>query len=207
LVGHWRFDEGAGDKARDSSAKRRDGRIKNGAERVPGPVGTALKLDGKVGYVEVADAPGLRITGDLTIALWIRWTGDLRDYARLVGKGNQKHRTYGLWLRNQGVVLFQQYANGKDIVSLNGKAKIQKNKWYHLAAVVAGNEIRLSINGKLDSKKTRAGTPSTSADPLTIGYGTYHSYFLGVLDDVRIYNRALGAEEVTSLFRLGRPPQ
>jgi hypothetical protein len=57
------------------------------------------------------------------------------------------------------------------------------------------------INGALDVSATRTGSAPTNSDPVTFGYAGYHSYFAGVLDDIRIYNRALASNEVSALAK------
>ena len=71
--------------------------------------------------------------------------------------------------------------------------------WYHVAAVVRGSNVSLYINGKLDASGKRSIAAPTTTEPLTFGYGGWNDHYPGILDDVRIYNRALTAEEIAKL--------
>ena len=57
--------------------------------------------------------------------------------------------------------------------------------------------------GHFNLSGTRNITAPTTTDPVTFGYGGWNDYYPGVLDDVRIYNRALTADEIAGLASLG----
>jgi hypothetical protein len=59
-----------------------------------------------------------------------------------------------------------------------------------------GANMRLYVNGSLVAERPGSGTPRASAGPLRIGAGSRGRFFKGRIDDVRIYNRALGADAI-----------
>jgi hypothetical protein len=73
------------------------------------------------------------------------------------------------------------------------------NNWYYVAGTYDGAYARLYINGNFNNQAAGTGSISTSALPLTIGGGSGIN-FNGLLDDVRIYNRALSAAEIQALY-------
>jgi len=88
---------------------------------------------------------------------------------------------------------------------------ISLNTWYHLALAFTGSEERLYVNGALVSTVSCTRTPPTTqylafgaTDSQTSGGFDSTAYFTGKMDDVRLYNRALSASEITQLYNLGR---
>jgi hypothetical protein len=112
------------------------------------------------------------------------------------------NRNYGVWF-GPAVgyqVVFQEYsAPATQSVWAQSTTALLPFVWYHVAATMSGNQATVYINGVQDGVATRTGTAVTTADPLTFGYAGFHTRYPGVLDDVRIYNRALSATEVAAL--------
>ena len=200
LVGYWSFDEGSGTVVYDYSGNNNHGTLTNGPTWTQGKVGGALSFDGVNDYVNVPDAPTLRITGDITIVFWMNKRSEATDWQRLVGKGNSTYRNYGVWEESGSGkrILFQQYGGGCWFFSSH---TVDISQWYFIAAVRQN-----LINGKIfiNDMITQAGcssvSPHTSADPLTIGYAGFHTYFPGLIDEVRIYNRALSGAEIQAIY-------
>ncbi len=74
LVGWWKFDEGTGTAALDSSGNGNHGTIYNGAAYVPGVSGTALEFDGTDDYVEVPHSSSLNAGNQITVEFWMKTT-------------------------------------------------------------------------------------------------------------------------------------
>ena len=89
------------------------------------------------------------------------------------------------------------YANiGGGDRSAAGTAALALNTWSHLAATYDGTTLRLFVNGTQVSSQTMAGSITASTGALRIGGNTvWGEYFAGLIDEVRIYNRALTAAE------------
>jgi len=122
------------------------------------------------------------------------------DWQRLVGKGNSTYRNYGVWEESGSGkrILFQQYGGGCGFFSSH---TVDISQWYFIAAV-RQNLIngKIFINDMIKQAGCSSASPYTSADPLTIGYAGFHKYFPGLIDEVRIYNRALSDEEIKTLY-------
>lgn len=205
LVGWWTLDEVAGTVAEDVSGQKMKGQISGATEWTPGYLGKALKFKGGNSQVTVPDAPALRITGDLTIAIWFRKDQEAPDWSRLIGKGDQNSRNYGLFVggvsQRSEPLLFQQWdASKRELVALSSKTVLPVGKWHHVAVVVRGDEVELFLDGRVDASRTRApGAPVTSDHPLTFGYPGFLQPLMGSLDDIRIYRRALLIGEIQVL--------
>jgi hypothetical protein len=200
LVGYWSFDEGSGTIAKDYSGNGNDGTIYGGATWTTGKVGSALSFDGVNDYVNVPDATMLRIPGDITIVFWMKKKLEATDWQRIVGKGNSAYRNYGVW-EEAGTgkkILFQQYGGGCNFFS-NGTVEL--NQWYFIASVRQNLTVgKIFINDQITQASCSSGSTYTSSDPLTIGYAGFHTYFPGLIDEVRIYNRALSDSEIKALY-------
>ena len=85
-------------------------------------------------------------------------------------------------------------------VSVRGTAKLATGVWTHLAVTYNGTILRYYVNGVQVSTLSRTGAITTSTGPLRIGgNGSWATEFLtGRIDEVRVYNRALTAAEITS---------
>lgn len=203
LVGYWRMDEGSGTTAFDSSGYGHQGSLINGVSRVTGMVGSgALSFDGSNDYVTVANTTVLQLTGDLTVALWMKRSSDPGTSRQLFGKGSGTQRNYSLMHETgTGKILFQQNTSAGATLSLSSATSLTSGIWYHVTVVRQGNAVSLYLNGRLDASGTFASAATTaSTDALLIGAQTTAAgYFPGVLDDVRLYKRALSAAEVTVL--------
>jgi hypothetical protein len=202
LVLHWKLDDLSGTSAADSSGHANTGTLANGPIWTTGMSAGALSFDGVDDKVSATDKTNLRITGNISIAFWMKKTSEATDWQRLVGKGNSTVRSYGVWEESGAGkrLLFQQYnSSGSSVLDLFSTTNLNVGTWYHVACVVNGNNAQIYINGVLDSSGTRSGTPGISSDPFSIADGGVYGKFPGSLDDVRLYNRALSALEISTI--------
>ena len=78
-----------------------------------------------------------------------------------------------------------------------GTRPLPLRRWSHLAATYDGTTLRLYVNGTLASSRAVSGAMPSSTGPLRIGGNSvWGEYFTGLIDEVRVYNRALSAAEV-----------
>jgi len=199
LVGWWGLDEVAGTTAADCSGNGHNGTLLNGPTWTTGTVGGALRFDGTNDSVSVPDAADLRLGTTMTIAFWVQKDANPTNYTRLIGKGSSSLRNYMVWSYSTGTLLFQFQRTDGAYLNLFSTTALQVGSWYHVACTYNGSNAAIYINGVLDASLAFSGTPVTSTDPLTFAYGGWNEYHKGLLDDVRIYNRALSASEIASL--------
>ena len=82
-------------------------------------------------------------------------------------------------------------------MSAIGTAALPLNTWTHLAVTFGAGTLRLYVNGVQVGTQVVSGSLVTSANPLTIGgNGVWSEWFAGLIDEVRIYNRALTQAEI-----------
>ncbi|MFB0553778.1 MAG: LamG-like jellyroll fold domain-containing protein [Phycisphaerae bacterium] len=204
LVGWWKFDEGAGSTAADSSGNGNHGALNGPVEWVDGYYGKALSFTGPYNYVLVQDSPSLNPTREITIAAWINpsWTGNNRILQKSSGQGDNQYRLLKEWGDNLRLDL-----PGVGLLQVTGNLPTF-GEWTHLAATYDGSSMKIYYNAVVVGEMAASGDMSTSTGTLCIG--TKHETapagdeFRGMLDDVRIYNRALSQSEIK---RLGGNPK
>jgi hypothetical protein len=80
---------------------------------------------------------------------------------------------------------------------IRGAAPLALNTWTHLAVTYDGSVLNMYVNGQLVATRAQSGSIVTSSSPLRIGGNSvFGEYFVGLIDDVRVYNRALTASEI-----------
>jgi hypothetical protein len=195
LVGYYKLDEATGTVAHDSSGFGYDG-------TVTGPAGssgwrpTGGKINGAwLNYSNSIDIPSNvlnNFTGDFSIALWVNTNNAVQALAYKnvpsagVGSMIQGYR-FGIY----GTTL-QMYLDG---VIKSSKLPIIPDQWTHVAVVKSGTSLTFYVNGVADTPITvpAAVTPTNSPLVLSVGGG-------GLLDDVRLYDRALSGAEVQTVM-------
>jgi hypothetical protein len=202
LVGWWRFDEGTGNVAKDSSGNGNDGTI-SGASWVDGKYGKALSFDGASDYVQVSSITSLQITGALTLSAWVK-LDSLTGSSAIVAKGWLGE----YWWRIEvgGQMLFGHGDNWGNIEEIySGAAGIVSGEYFHLAVVRNPVTMKLYfyVNGVQLSSPDYTTLTGTSNQPVLIGKDSGGAYLDGIIDEVRIYNRALSATEIGNLFQKG----
>jgi PKD repeat protein len=201
LVAGWSFDEGTGTLARDSSSNANSGTLGGGvAWTAAGRYGGALTFDGVDDWVTVPDSASLDLAGPMTMTAWVRPT-TLGPWRQVLLKESTSGLTYALYATNANANRPNAHLSigGVDREAA-GTSAIATNTWTHLAATYNGSAIRLYVNGTLVRTVNRTGAVALSDGPLRIGGNSvWGEWFAGQLDDVRVYNRALSAAEVTTV--------
>ena len=149
--------------------------------------------------------PAIDFTGEFSITTWVRAYWWNANWAPVVYRSDA---TYGI--RNNrsqpGQLHFRvKDANDRRGTNLMSNAILERNCWYHVAAVFKpGKFMRIYINGKLDSETTERVPKTLAADKKSrfhLGGTGKDNYFAGLLSDVHFYDHALTPEEVLSLYR------
>ena len=195
VVGAWLLD---GD-ASDSSGNGNDGTLVGDPQWVDGKVGGALAFDGD-DVVEAPDSDNLRLGMSQTVMAWINPTEDVGDWVRLVGKGASDPRNYGMWRQSDGDILFQIYPGCNCWEDGNAATNAPINTWTHVAGTYDGAQMKLFINGVELVAADCAAEPATSEDPLTIGFAGFHTYFIGLIDEVVVLNSVLTEDDIADIM-------
>ncbi|MHC4705698.1 MAG: LamG-like jellyroll fold domain-containing protein [Planctomycetota bacterium] len=211
LIGWWKFDEGAGSLADDSSDYDNDGTIETVDVNVwwvagPNDVNYALDFDG--GRVRVSDTAILRPANQVSASAWIKYSQD-QDSARVVVKGPDNREAYGLEVSGDDKLVFyvREHDFDPNVTSYQRYAvssqDLDTEEWMHIAGSFDGNSISCYINGQLAASADANFTPPLSQDTNDLAIGSMsdddRAPFRGTIDDVRIYDYGLSPEEIAWL--------
>src|SRR3989338_3532519 len=200
LVGYWSFDDGAGFSATDFSGKNNTGVFPGGTANptwVDGKRSKALNFDGGDDYVDVGMV--LNLAGDRTISLWLKTANShpVETHAAVVAKWDGTG--YIFWV-HAGDVKWGD-AESSELVWTGGEAIIEDNQWHFLTATRAGSTGAIYFDGQL---KASGGVFTDSATTNRFSIGAYSNgssgRYGGLIDEVRVYNRALTPSEVEGLY-------
>ena len=162
---------------------------------VAGRFGAALGFDGVNDWVTVGDASSLDLTNGMTVEAWVRPSA-LGGWRTVVFKERSGGVVYGLYADQAGGrPLGQVFFGGER--SAVGSGSLPLTVWSHLAATFDGVVVRLFVNGVQVGSLAASGSMAASTGPLRIGGNSvWGEWFAGVIDEVRVYDRALSPAEI-----------
>ncbi|MDO8620440.1 MAG: LamG-like jellyroll fold domain-containing protein, partial [bacterium] len=198
LLSHYKFDEGSGTTAGDSAGSFA-GTLMNGPTWTTGKVGSgAIQFDGADDYIAFSN---LKLSNQFTFSFWARTEGVAVSSPFSVMAGQ-----WGTYIsdcsQNASFLSVTTMVGGQE--NVGGSACARTGAWTHYAGTYNGSVARLYVNGAETGALNKTGTVNSNFLSFSIGRfsgGGYH--FSGAVDDVRLYNRALFASEVTELYNLG----
>ena len=191
-------------EAHDSSLYGNHGTIYEAAWVSDAPYGpyrgSALHFDGEDDYVDCGNDASLDLTEAATVEAWI----NIETYSvvqRIVSKlGDAPRNGYDLYVGitsgDDGYVRWVVARNGEFAYPYS-TTELSLNTWYHVVGTFDGGTARLYINGREENAMEAAGPIGSTPVNLNVGRwpgGSYH--FNGIIDRVRVYNRALSQAEV-----------
>ncbi len=199
--------------------------VGSGNQFVASKVNTGFQSGGQGSLVLVNDAPNLDVT-ELTIEAWIRfntinghnmpyvWKGDSGGTNLTTPYGIGINGPFGVSVSPNGVVSGTP-GPGKVVVTLSdsvvdhvilSNTTLVVATFYHVALTVDGSKVRIYISGSLDTEIGQIVTLFNSNFPLQVGSlisALGPNFFPGPIDELTMYNRALSAAEIQSIFNAG----
>jgi glucose/arabinose dehydrogenase/chitodextrinase len=195
LVAAWGMNEGSGSGVADASGNGNNGSV-SGAVWAAGRYGQALRFDGVNDVLVIPDSSSLDLTTALTFEAWVYPTATLSSWKAILQKEVDAYFLNASTNNNRLGV--GGTFSGVCCTVLRGPSGLTPNQWTHVAATYDGAWLRLYVNGVQVASRTRSGSLEVNALPLRIGGSTYPGeFFPGLIDEVRIYNRALSAAEIS----------
>ena len=198
LVLYFSFDELNGNQTIDHSQYQNHGTLAGTPLLVDGKFGKALKFNGESDWVEVPHHDSLTVDKAVTIMAWIhtpRHRGPRgASWQGIIAKSNRP-RSYSLYTEASGKL----HLSVDKFVGTASSEKVALNEWQHVVAQMEDGWHRYWINGKnVGNFRVNASLPG-SADKASVRIGNTHEasrQFLGLIDEVKIYNRALTEAEI-----------
>ena len=196
LVLAYSFDQGSGTSVPDASGKGNAGTLTSTSWSTGGKYGGALSFNGSSSWVTAADNATLDLTNGMTLEGWVNPTAAGTTWRTLLIKQNTNALVYSLYA-NTDTARPSGHVFTSTEFDTRGTAALALNAWSFLSATYDGATLRLYVNGTQVSSKAVTGSMPNSTGVLRIGGNSvWGEYFAGLIDNVRVYNRALSASEI-----------
>ncbi|MDD5144693.1 MAG: LamG domain-containing protein [Candidatus Pacebacteria bacterium] len=206
-VGYWKFDEGSGYTAYDSSGNSINGTLKNfdfddDSNWESGKVAGALEFDGTNDYVDVPDQSATLWDNDFSLSVWVKTDTVANGSAYIVSAAGTRNSELR---RNTSTIEYKIWTGAVEqkVVS----PTISAGVWYHVVFTRSKtNGMKLYLNGNLEATNTYTGDAASRSMSDSIGQlGDNSNYWDGSIDEVKIWDRALSADEIAWEFNRGGP--
>ncbi len=209
-VGWWKLDESSGTTAVNAAGNKLNGQLSGNPRWSPGggALGGALEFDGQRDWIEFADSGDLDFRNGLTVAVWVKPRAVGKTPETLLAKGEawRLHRIGGTGNFEFALTGPQTTGASKGkSPNLVFKEALTDDHWHQLVGVYDGKRIALYVDGEEKAAVTASGALAVNNVPVTLGENAASRgrLFGGWLDDARLYNRGLSAEEVKALHTDG----
>jgi hypothetical protein len=170
-----------------------------------GKYGKALSFNGTNSWVTVNNAASLNLSNRMTLEAWVYPTTTSGWRTVIMRESNAN---YYLDSSNSSFTGFGPSAgiNDGSYRNVYGSSRLPTRKWSHLAATWDGTTLRVYVNGTQVASQALGQTIVATTGPLRIGGNSmWGEYFLGKIDEVRIYNRALSQAELQADMNTALP--
>ncbi len=218
LIGYWPMNEATSTTAGDFSGNLQTGTLQGNSTWTNGKRGNAVSFDGSDDYISISDTTTLR-PSSITISAWFKPSTTLSARTAVV----EKWFSGGVWgygLEAHGgdcggnnfpyIIFVYRNASSAGDECLSSGVPVVAGTWYHVTVTYdsSNGDAVMYINGvQVATQTPGTGSLHQPTSPLGIGgandNGTWTHFFPGVIDDVRIYNRALTAPQAAALYANG----
>ena len=212
MVGYWKFDETSGTSAADSSGNGNNGTLTNDGGGLPnwtsGKVGNALSFDGG-NLVTWGNVAAMNSLSAITVSAWINTAstsnGGIVTKSDCLGGANGGPFELLVGDISAGKASFVVYPAGGSPASFedsgDSTTNVSDGNWHLLIGEYDGSKVSIWVDGVLQNSSTfGAVTVSNTTYPLNVNGCNDNASGTQVIDDVRVYNRALSASEVWDLY-------
>lgn len=210
LQGYWPMDEGTGTTTADISGSNNTGTLTNNPTWTTASnckSGNCISFDGVDDYVIVANHSSLS-PAVITVSSWVKTLNNSvtqQFISKTEGGSYQLNINYGT-----GKLGFLAFIAGAYRSAEISTPSVINNKWYHVVGTFDGTTMKLFLDGTQVGSYTQAGTISVLTTSLCFGAEAGPTIcnggnlLNGSLDDIRIYNRALSADEIMALYNANK---
>lgn len=196
LVSWWRGENNANDFTRGN-----DGTLINGATFAPGKVGQAFSFDGVDDYVRIPASPDFDFSGSFSIGYWFKTASSETQY-QMLSYNPATGRGFVVF----GTAMFAEsyfYAPHPSNWARTSTSDFNDNQWHYLLIQRDGTTLRYYVDTVLLDVETLAGDITSNADLLIGTSNDFLGFYVGLIDEIELYNRALSTSEIQSLYNAG----
>ncbi len=197
LIAHWNAENGAVDVTDNGH----DGVFNGNATTVAGgPFGNAFTFDGVGDYINIGDELDM-VSSDFTLAAWIKGDPTMDQWGRIIDKGFASAYAFGRRSFTNAVG-FEFLNSGSQGNGFGTTTNLIDNTWHHVAVTKAGTTVTIYADGDAENTETVSSAIQNGALPLLIGANPGEGitgFWKGLLDELRIYDRALTSGEIEML--------
>ena len=199
LVGWWKFDEGNGHIAVDWSGQNNHGALQGDPQWAPGQVGGALEFDGTGDFVDCGANDVFNIDTNITVMGWMKVHQFNKNWQAIVTQGDNSWRLH----RSNNTDNIAWGTSGLDPTDITGTINVNDGEWHHVAGVYDGTQKILYVDGNIDASANTTGSIDGSTYRVQIGENAQATgrNWAGLIDDVRIYSKALSVNEIKETMR------
>lgn len=201
--------------ANDGTANGNNG-IVSGATIGSNRFGTANKaysFDGSSSYISVANNSSIQITGDITVCAWVKTssTPSTKGIVEKYYSGTQNDHGWLLntYLDGKGLMEGRDGRGGPNTIKSGPSAAFADGQWHFLVGLRSANTWKIYLDGSLSNSVDAGGSAGSieSGGKITIGAfsntNPVNGVWQGLIDDIRIYNRALSDAEIQAQYHEG----
>jgi prepilin-type N-terminal cleavage/methylation domain-containing protein len=210
LVGYWNFDEGTGSSTIDQSGSQNNGAWSGAAAGTsgyysPGKVGPwAGTFNGASTYVNEGSGSALNLTSYISIVAWVNPSPSCANPCVVVGTNGvgSTLTAYDIYLRNApGADIGVGFVTPDNLQHGGGTGgTVNYGQWNYLAMTFDGTTVRSYLNGVLVNSGSATSSMTRNFTGTYLGKYASGGYFSGLIDDARIYNRALSTAEIQAIY-------
>src|SRR3989344_9316031 len=201
LVGYWKLDENSGTIVADSSGRGNTG-TNVGGTWLDSYTNSGISFDGSSDkYVTTSDSNSLDINGTaITMSAWVKPTST--NYGQIITKLNivSTNMPWDIQLYTNDYFYTAIKTDSNGFAEIRSANTASFGQWQHLVTVYNGTNIIFYVNGVQSSIGSQSGNIVTNDQNLYLGGIAGGEVFLGSIDEIRIYNRALSAGDVNQLY-------
>ena len=202
LVNYWPMHEGAGTSIADKAGSS-IGTI-NGT--LNWDTNSRLVFNGTTNIVTFSSLTAYAKNSPHTYCAWIKPGNPNSDYSWILNNGSNGDGT-SLIARKVSAQLYIGFFTDGGTTVCNGNSVVSLNSWHHVCGVYGSdNNITFYLEGINDGVKVGSVNSWTAinSNPRLGSWSPGTDYFIGTLDDVRIYNSALSQSDISAVYNAGK---
>ena len=212
-VAYWKFDEGYGTTANDSTTNQNSGTLSGTTKPTwqtedQCVTGKCLFFDGSTSYVTAGNGTSVQLVTDLTLSAWIKLTSNNAVHDIVAKKGASGQFGYRLYTDASGKLNMEVSIDGSATTIVTGSTALSANTWYHVEGVYANStSLTIYVNAIQDGQNTTSIPASIKNSSANVEIGSENSagsnLMKGFIDDVKIFPYARTAAQVKAEYTAG----